>query len=126
MKLEQTVNVRILKDEDVSDLFFGLSTTLAKKQTTEYTKYYSGTFSLAISSSESISFGDITSVKGIFLVVDKDCSLYLNGSTDPIPLIKHTETTAATATFFMNAAISSLSIESDTEALTGFYCAWGE
>jgi hypothetical protein len=126
MKLEHIVNARIIKESDLSDLYFGLSNDLAKITVSEYDKYCSGTINIDIGGTESLSFGDIDTVKGILLVVNNNCELTVNSSNVPISLIRHTDTTYPKASFFMNALISDFSIKALTVALSGFYCAWGE
>jgi hypothetical protein len=125
MKLEHTINVRIIKGTDTSDLYFGLSNDLAKVIVSDYDKYCSGTIAISADGTETLSFGDIDTVKGILIVVNNDCELTINGSNVPVSLIKHVDVTYPKASFFMNALISSLSIEASSGALTGFYCAWG-
>jgi hypothetical protein len=125
MKLEHTVNVRVFKGTDTSDLYFGLNNDLSKVIVSDYDKYCSGTIAIDAAGTGVLSFGDIDTVKGILLIVDNDCELTINGSNVPISLIKHIDTTYPKASFFMNALISSFSIEAASIALTGFYCAWG-
>lgn len=82
--------------------------------------------SLAASAVETISFGDVTDVRGFYLEVNGDCYLRVNGSVDNIPITLAPN--ASVAKVFLEVDITEIQIQniSTTELLTGVYCLWGD
>ena len=104
MRIKHTVNPRIAEDADMENLLFGLNDVLAEITVDAYVRVISGKASVAESANEDLSLGDITAVKGFFLIADAECIIKLNGSSDEIQLrIGGTGTTNAKAKFFIEA-----------------------
>lgn len=84
---------------------------------------------VAASASQALTFGDVAAVRGFYLEVNQDCLLTINGGT-PIQLRKHpgATTAAGRARFFIEAEITSVSVDNsaNAEALVGQYTAWGD
>lgn len=82
--------------------------------------------SLDPSAVESLSFGDVTLKRGLYLEVNQDCYLRLNGSVDNIPV--RLAPNGNKAKVFLEAEITEVQIQnlSTTESLTGVYVVWGD
>jgi hypothetical protein len=82
--------------------------------------------SLAPLAVEALGFGDITDVRGMYLEVNQNCSLKLNGAVDAIPV--KLAPNASKAKVFLEADINQIQVEnlSTTEVLSGVYVLWGD
>lgn len=82
--------------------------------------------SLAASAVESLSFGDVVDVRGLYIEVNQDCYLRLNGSIDNIPV--KLAPNASTAKVFLEADITEVQVQnlSTTAILSGVYVLWGD
>ena len=127
MRIKHTVNVNIATDTDMNNLLFGPNKNLAESIYDAYTKQASGTINIGQGANENLDFGDVDSVYGLYLKVDQDCVLKLNGGTEEINITKGTSTTYDFAQFFMEAALTAVNITAPADAdLTGTYCVWGD
>ena len=88
------------------------------------------TISIAASGTEAINLGDVSTVRGLYVEVDRDCNLRLNGSSDNIPLKVAPGVTAGgdRAKVFLEASITEAEIENldATNPLTGVTVVWGD
>jgi hypothetical protein len=126
MRIKHTVLVKIGDDPEMKDLLFGPDETLAQVVTDKYTKETSGKVSVVGGETETIDFGDITAVKGVYLKVNAECGIKINGGS-AIQLRKSLDTTAGLAKFFIEADISSLQIVAAADTpVSGIFCAWGD
>lgn len=127
MRIKHKVNVRIAEDSAMENLLFGFADPLAEVTIDEFEKQSSGVFSIAPETTEEINLGDINTVLGLFLRVDRECLLYLNGSLDAIPLKPSGNTLFPFAKFFMEGPITEVSIRAPVaeKTVTGVFCAWG-
>jgi len=67
----------------------------------------------------------VTLVRGLYLEVDKDAKVRLNGATDAIQL--RVADGAACAKLFLEGEITEVTVENPTEdALSGVYVCWGD
>jgi hypothetical protein len=91
-----------------------------------FDKSSSGDLAIDASGVESLNFGDVLDVRGLYLEVSGNCYLRLNGSVDNIPVTLAPD--AMKAKVFLEVDITSVIIQntSSTEALTGVYCVWGD
>jgi len=84
-----------------------------------------GSLTIAATSSESLSFGDVTDVRGILIELSGDALVRLNGGTDDIPM-----TLAPSATkcqFFLEGDLNAVVIENEgATVITGVFCVWGD
>lgn len=125
MRIKHKVNPRISEDSAGKDMLFGLDDALAEVTIDTHTHQVNGHFSVAVGATEALSFGDVAVVRGAYLEVGADCSLYLNGSLDAI-LIKLAPG-AAKAKFFIEATLTQVQLKATgAVALTGKACFWGD
>jgi len=126
MRIKHKVNVRIADDASMKDLLFGPDDELAEVISDSYQRQASGIFSIAAAGSESISFGDVDAVKGVFIKVDADVNVNINALGD-ILLARHTTTTGTYAKLFLEAGITSLVVGNPSAATArGLWCVWGD
>jgi len=127
MRIRHKVNVRIGADAALTNLLFAPDDTNAEVVIDGYVRQTSGTFSIAMNTNEDLALGDITAVKGIYLIVDQDCVVTLNGGAETIQLRKGATTTGTTAKLFLEADISEINVAAPASlAATGTYCVWGD
>jgi hypothetical protein len=126
MRLKHTVRVQAALDTAMKRSLFNDDVTLSQVQTDGFASQANSILSIAAEGSESLSFGDVTLVKGLYLEVDQEALVHLNGSADAIQLRKATGATKAK--LFVEADITEVEIEnpSTTAVLTGVYVAWGD
>jgi hypothetical protein len=119
------MNVRIADDTSMKNLLFAPDDELAEVVSDSFETQASGKFSVAVGGTESLSFGDVTHVKGFFIKCDGDAEVNVN-ALGVIQLRKHDTTTGTEVKIMMEADISSLAITNNTTAvITGVWCVWG-
>lgn len=127
MRIKHKVNVRIADDADFKNFLFAPDDALSEVIIDAYYRQSSGKFKIALNTNEDISLGDITSVKGIYIRVNKDAVVKLNGGTEEIQLRRSGSTTSDYAKLFLEADITAVNISAPvTEDLEGMFCAWGD
>jgi hypothetical protein len=127
MRIKHKVNVRIGEDTDMKNLLFGPDDTLAEQVIDRYERQTSGKFKIAANETESLPLGDITAVKGMFLKINGDALITLNGADTPIQVRKPGTTSTDYGRLFLEADIASVSIEApELSAVEGVYCFWGD
>jgi hypothetical protein len=126
MRIKDKVNIRIAKEAEFKNILFGPDDALAERVVDSWARYASGNLSIDAGETESLSFGDVTTVKGMYLEVTGECQLVINGA-DPIQLRKSGTDAALIAKVFIEADISSVTLTAPlTVAVTGIYCFWGD
>lgn len=96
---------------------------------TGFQRQVNADFSIAALATESLGLGDVSLVRGIYIKVDADCIVRLNGSLDSITLRTPASGTPAFGPkLFMEADITQVQVEniSGSDILTGVYCMWGD
>lgn len=126
IRVRHTVAVRTARDTDFNFAMWDPDVTLSEVILDGFDKQTNGVFTVAVSSSESLNLGDITAVKGMYLEVDADCLVRLNGSTDDIQM--RIGATGSPAKLFIEADISAVVVEnqSGTAILNGVVVFWGD
>jgi len=78
--------------------------------------------------SEVMNLHDIAAVKGMYLEVDGDIDLTIDGSATPVQLRKASTVTGTKARFFMEGAITSLTLDNtaNATAVNGVLVLWGD
>jgi len=124
MRVRHTVQVEIARDTDMKRKLFSDDAQLSQVVIDTFQRQCNSHLSINPASIETLSFGDVTLVKGMYLETDADCLVRLNGSSDAIPIKKSN----GAAKLFLEADISEVTVENqDTEnILTGIYCVWGD
>ena len=127
MRIKHKVNVRIADDADFKNFLFAPDDSLSEVVIDAYARQSSGKFKIDMNTNEDLSLGDIAAVKGIYIKVNKDAQVKLNGGTKVIQLRRSGTTTSDYAKLFMEADITQVNITAPTtEDLEGVICAWGD
>lgn len=127
MRIKHKVNVRIADDADFKNFLFAPDDTLSEVIIDAYYRQSSGKFKILMNTNEDISLGDITAVKGIYIRVNKDAVVKLNGGSEEIQLRRSGATSTDYAKLFLEADITEVNITAPvTEDLEGMFCAWGD
>lgn len=126
MRLKHQVRIQVALDTGMKRSLFSDDATLSQVSTDSFAKEANSVLDIPAATTESLSFGDITLVKGLYLEVDQDAVVRLNGSTDPIQLRKATG--VGKAKLFIEADLTAVTVENPVAdaALTGFYVVWGD
>ena len=126
MRLKTTVRVQAFLDTTtMKRALFNDDATLSQTQTDGFAKQANSVLAVDPLATESLSFGDVTLVKGIYLETDLEAVIRINGG-DPIQMRKAVG--ASKAKLFLEADINQVTVENtdDTVELTGFYACWGD
>jgi len=85
-------------------------------------------FTVASAASEALDLSDITDVRGLYLEVDGDVDVIINGSATPISLKRSSTGTGVVAKLFLEASISSITIDNTagSSAVNGEMAIWGD
>ena len=130
IRIKHRVWVHAYEDTLGKDKLFAPDAELSEVISDGFDKSTSGKISVAASGNENINLGDITAVKGIWLKLDGEASLKINGSSDEIQLRLEPAGVAggtAFAKFFIEADISSINVVNDSAAvISGSFCCWGD
>lgn len=124
MRIKHKVRVRIAEDADMKDGLAMPDDTLSEVVIDNYQKQATNNFSVAASASEDLPLGDITAVKGVFVKVDQEVTIKINGSTTPLQLRKGTNATYAK--IFLEADITAIEVTAGASIATGIIVAWGD
>lgn len=126
MRLKHQVRVQAALDTGMKRALFSDDATLSQVSTDSFTKEANSVLAIPASATEALSFGDVTLVKGLYLEVDQDAKVRLNGGTEVIQLRKAAG--VAKAKFFIEADLTAVTVENPVAdaALTGVYVVWGD
>jgi len=128
VRIKHKVNIRIWETSAEKDVLFAPDDALSEVQIDGYDKQASGKLEIDVSSNEDLTFGDVDAVKGIYLKVNIEAKVKINGMVTPLQLRKGNTGTDEFAKLFLEADITSVNIENPdaTNKLTGTYCVWGD
>lgn len=125
MRIKHKVNVRIADDANMKDMLFGPDDELAEIVADGFLRQASGIIALDAAATESLSFGDVDAVKGLYLKIDQDVQVDINGLGN-LQMRRHTTTTGTYAKLFIEGDITSVSITNGGSAARGLWCVWGD
>jgi hypothetical protein len=125
MRLKHTVQVQLSQDADAKRKLYSDDATSAQTDTSGFEKQANSLLAIDPAGLEDLKFGDVTLVKGIYLEVNRDAIVRLNGGTEAIQLRKAPD--ASVAKLFLEADLTQVTVENPTsEALSGVYVVWGD
>ena len=130
LRLKHKVVVQISRDTDQKQkgVVFLDDDSVQEVDTSGYLRSAGGDISIAVSSTEALNLGDVQAVRGLYLEVDGQCNVTLNGANVALDVQPDAGTTGKRGKLLLNAGITSVSVEnvSATTVLTGFYAVWGD
>jgi hypothetical protein len=129
IRIKHRVWVHSYEDTLAKHKLFAPDAELLEVISDGFDKSTSGVISVAASGNANLDLGDITAVKGLWLKIDGEAKLKINGSTDEIQLRLEPDGTAGTdfAKFFIEADISSLNVGNPSASvMSGVFMAWGD
>lgn len=124
IRVTHKVRPQIYADTNKKNVLFAPDDTLSEVVIDSFTKHSSNNISVAASASENLPLGDITAIKGMYLQVDADCTVKLNGGTETIQL-RAQGTTSPSAKLFIEADINQVNVTAGSAILNGTICLWG-
>lgn len=133
VRIDHTVAVSIYRDTARKDCYFGMDLTLAKVTTDDHTAAMSGTFTIAAGGTESLTFGDVTTVSGYYVeaipasggTIPAGTTINVN-AVGTVPFLPSLAAGEAIA-FHTGGPITSIAITngSGTATMSGRYVVWG-
>lgn len=125
--IKRKVNAQIYGASNEKDCLFAPDDKLAETIISTHTRFVAGRFLVAISGSEGLSFGDVTTARGIYVKFDANAQLVLNGGAQTLNVEPETSS-VANGVFMMTGDLSSATVTnpSSTSSLTGQYVVWGD
>jgi hypothetical protein len=125
IQVKHTVAIQNSRDVDGLHKLFWADLELSLVTIQTFEKQVSGNIAIPNAATESLSFGDITTARGLYLEVNQDVSVRLNGGIENILLKKAPG--ASAAKLFLEAQLSQVTIQNASgSALTGVYAIWGD
>ena len=126
IRLKTKINVRIAEDTDMNNLLFAPKDDLAEVTIDGYEKSVSGVLKVDANTTEALSLGDVDTPKGLYLRVDNDCLVNINGLGN-IQLRRSSVATGVVAKLAIEADITSVSITAPTTSdVRGVWAIWGD
>lgn len=127
MRIKHTIRLQIARDQEMRRLLYSDDAQLSEKVIDGYEKHVQGHIAIAAAATESLCLGDITAVKGLYLELDQNAYVRLNGSLDNIVVAKPPSASEDTGKLFLEADINAVEIENPTaNPLTGLFVMWGD
>lgn len=132
IRVKHNVLVQISRDTAEKDKAFFPETKLVTVD--GWDRQSNSELNIAGGANENLSMGDVDAVRGIYLEVNRDADVVLNGGSDTIELrLPPGATQGGTgandkAALFLNANISQVNVTNTdaTNALQGVYVVWGD
>ena len=125
IRVKHKVNVRVYSDTAAKNALFAPSDDLSEKVIDSFLRQSSSNFVIAAAANEDLPLGDITAIKGVYIQVDADCIVKINGGSEEIQM-RVQGATAPSAKLFLEADINQVNITADAAALNGTICVWGD
>lgn len=123
MRLKHSVYVQVGADTALNDKLFYLEAEQQAQQIDDFTSQASGTQAVAAGATESLSFGDVTAARGLYLRSDGDVNVDING-LGVIELKRQ----GTEAKLFLEAALTGVDVTnpSGDTPVNLVYCVWGD
>lgn len=127
LRQKHKVWVNTSRNTGMTDLVYGPSETDRLVQNDAFDQWGGGSLDIAASGNEDLDLGDVANVKGIYLEVQADAQVKLNGSSDAIQLRRYATTTGVVAKLFLEADITQVNVTNTdaSAALVGHFHIWG-
>lgn len=128
MRIENLVWSKITEDSAGKDGLWTPDQALNTEVVTNMTRMTGGVFSVAASGTETLSFGDVSAVYGLYIEVDNNFNVVFSGGSDTFNFRRADTTTGRKARCWMEADISSVSITnpSSSVSISGRYVLYGD
>lgn len=126
MRIRHSIVIKISDDADGKDVLFQTDTTLAEAVIDSFSHSVSGRLTIPLNTTLSMSFDSLTAVRGMYLKVDRACSVSVNGGTAIVMALPDALSTAR-AKLFLEGVITSVTVASPTTLATEVsYAFWGD
>jgi hypothetical protein len=126
MRIKLKPSILISNDEDGKYKLFAPDDTKIERQIDTYQRHFSGTASIVSTGTEALSLGDLGTAKGLWLSVNADCLVTINGGT-PIQLRRASGAAGDDkAGLMLEADITALSVTAQATAVDVIYAVWGD
>lgn len=126
IRVKHTVNVRVAEDANMDNLLFAPKADLAEVTVDSFDRVASGNFQVEADTTETLPTGDVAVVRGLYLRVDNDCLVNVNG-LGTFQMRRSSSGAGVVAKLFLEGEISSVTIKAPvTSPVHGVWCVWGD
>jgi len=127
MRIKHKVRVQIARDTDMKNKQFHPDDTEAERVIDGYDGQVNGDLAIPQGTNEDLPTGDLTAIKGIYLEVDKDVKIKLNGGAEELDVATVADANGVTkAEFFLEATLTAVNVAAPaSEDVSGVWCMWG-
>jgi len=126
IRVRHTVAVRTARDTDFKKAMWDPDVSLSEVVIDTFEKQANGNFSVSPATTDGLPFGDVNSVRGMYLETDAACKVRLNGSLDSIEMTPNAA--GQPAKLFVEAVLTEVLVENTSAdaVLTGVFVYWGD
>lgn len=126
MRIVHELIMNLSQDEAGVQVHFKRTEGVSRVIIDTYEKQHGGDFKVLAAQNKLLGLGDVTSpAKGLYLEVDADCDVKLNGSVDAIQ-IRGAPTTTKRRKMFLEGDISSIEVTALAKDVNGSFVIWGD
>lgn len=126
MRIKHAIVIKISDDAAGKDVLFETDSTLAESTIDSYAHSVSGRLTIPLNTTLAMSFDSLTAVRGIYLKVNQNCSVSINGGTAIVMALADALTTTRAKLFF-EGVITSVSVISPVLLpVEVSYCFYGD
>lgn len=126
IRVDHTVAPQISRDTAQKQKLFFPDLANEAVRCDSFQRASNSVLSIATSDTEALSLGDVTDARGLYLEVNVDCYVRINGGIENIPV--KLAPSASIAKLFLEADLNAVEVEnlSADTVLQGAYCFWGD
>lgn len=125
MRVKHIIQLWLADDAELKQKFFERDAALATVVLDGFERPTTGKMAVADAATESIPFGDVAVVRGLYLEADQPCTLRINSGTEAIPV--EPGLAGELAKVFLETSLSAAEIEATGGAAVNLtYAVWGD
>lgn len=130
MSLRQKTKVWVntSRNTDMTDLVYGPSETDRAVQNDVWDQWDGAKIDLADGANKDLNLAGITNCKGIYLEINGDAQVTINGAAAPLQMRRYGTGTGVVAKLYLDMDITSVNVENPSgsgAAMAGHFHAWG-
>ncbi len=123
MRIRHKIILNIADDTDMKNILFKTDETLSEVIVDSLEQVTSGIVKTLATETDTLTLGDLTPALGLYLRVDKACTLLINGDIT-LPLVK-TDEAAEFIKLYLPISITSIALTAGEDNVKGVWCVWG-
>ena len=125
IRVKHKVRVQVYREASEYNGYYVPDDTRSEVVLDSFDRQANSVIAIGQGTSETLDFGDVDAVKGIYLEVDQDVTVSINGSVTPLQL--RVGASGGKAKLFLEADITSVEVTAPSGAdVVGECCVWGD